>query len=370
MPWADLNARGPPRAEIPSGLTGQPANQHASTPANRPPDMAARESSKAPNTGQTGTGPGGPTPGAGHAADPPPPPAHEAQTAGHAGTPASTAPAHRNDKGTPGDATSREAPTQGPPQAHAESATRATSPNTPKRLTNQGLSLGGHTRDDSSFDASMVSCKSASQTGLAPTAPRSQPEPRGDHTEPDRGCQVNPLRCSARHTSSAITPPGGRRLSTPPPRMTSTRPQARQRTRPQTNRPGTAPKGAERVWRQAPTPLAGLPNSHRGPPQPGGGGIWTRRARKATRAATTPKQNRRQPKTWTCGSPGSPHGASRPGSQHPMAAYFMPARGWNPHHGGRRHRPSGSTARTPRHHGPPKLVALGGLPAHGACGDL
>ena len=33
MPTADLNARGPTRAEIPGGVTGLPGNQHASTPA-------------------------------------------------------------------------------------------------------------------------------------------------------------------------------------------------------------------------------------------------------------------------------------------------------------------------------------------------
>ena len=163
-------------------MTGQPSNQHASTPANCPPDIAARESSEAPDAGQPGTGPGGSTPGGGHAADPPSPPAHGAQTAGHTGTAPSTAPAHRSDVGTPGDATSREAPTQGPPQAPAESDAHATTPDTPKRATDRGPSSGGHTRDEDSFHAFMESCRSASQTDPAPTAPRSHPEPRGNHT--------------------------------------------------------------------------------------------------------------------------------------------------------------------------------------------
>ena len=97
LPTADQAPRGQTRAEIPSGLTGQPSNQHASTPANRPPDMAASKSSEASE---------GPMPGAEHA--------------GPAGAAPSTAPAHRSDAGAPGDATSMEAPTQGSPQAHAE----------------------------------------------------------------------------------------------------------------------------------------------------------------------------------------------------------------------------------------------------------
>ena len=193
VPTADLNARGPPRAEIPSGVTGQPSNQHASTPANGPPDMAARESSEAPDTGKTGTGPGGRMPGAGRAAEPPQPPAHRAKTVNHAGTAPSTAPAHRRHAGTPGDATSREAPTQGPPQAHAESDARATTPDKPKRATDRGPSPGGHTSDEDSFDAFMESCKSAPQTDPAPTAPQSHPEARGDHTEPARGPLREPL---------------------------------------------------------------------------------------------------------------------------------------------------------------------------------
>ena len=55
MPTADLNARGPTTAEIPSGVTGQPGNQHAGTPAYRPPDMGAHEDSQAPDTGPPST---------------------------------------------------------------------------------------------------------------------------------------------------------------------------------------------------------------------------------------------------------------------------------------------------------------------------
>ena len=53
LPTADLTPRAPPGAEIPSAVTGQPSNQHASTPANCPLQMAARESSEAPHAGQS-----------------------------------------------------------------------------------------------------------------------------------------------------------------------------------------------------------------------------------------------------------------------------------------------------------------------------
>ena len=186
QPTADLNARGPPRAEIPSGLTGQPSNQHARTPANCPPDMAARETSEAPDTGQPGTGLGGPTPGARHAADPPRPPAHGAQTTGHAGTAPSTAPAYRNYAGTPGDSTSTEAPGQGPTQAQAASDARATKLDRPKHATDRGPSPDGHTCDEDSFDAFMESCRSAFQNGTSADCPAQPPgaarQPYREHT--------------------------------------------------------------------------------------------------------------------------------------------------------------------------------------------
>ena len=196
VPAADLNARGPPRAEIPSGVTDQPGNQHASTPANRPPDMAARRSSEAPDTGPPGTGPGGPTLGAGHAADAPPPPAHGAQTAVHAGTAPSTAQAHPSDAGTAGDSTSGEAATQGPPQAHAGSGARATTPDTRKGGSDWGPSPDGHGRDEDSFDAFMESCRCAPQMDPAPTVPPRHAQPRGDHTEPAQGPPREPLTLS------------------------------------------------------------------------------------------------------------------------------------------------------------------------------
>ena len=97
LPTADLTARGPPRAEIPSGVTSQLSNQHASRPATRLPDMAARESSEARDAGQPVQdlkdrrwSPSMPP-------SPPPPPANRAQTAGHAGVAPSKAPARRGD---------------------------------------------------------------------------------------------------------------------------------------------------------------------------------------------------------------------------------------------------------------------------------
>ena len=163
-------------------MTGQPNNQQSSRPANRPPDMEARESSEAPDACQPDTGPGGPTPDAEHAAAPPQPTAHGAETAGHAGAAPSTAPAHRSYAGVPGDATSREAPRQGPPQAHAESEARANTPDTPKRAANRGPSPGVHTRDEDSFDAYMESCRSAPHTDPTLAALQSHQELRGDNT--------------------------------------------------------------------------------------------------------------------------------------------------------------------------------------------
>ena len=147
-------------------------NQHASTPANRPPDMAARESSEALDAGRPGTGPRGPTPDTLHAAGMPPT-AHRAQTAGYAGAAASTVPAHRSNAGAPVGATSREAPTQAPPEAH----TRHT-----QARSRQGTVAQQHTRDKESFDAFMESGRSAPHTDQTPAAPRSHSEPRGDHT--------------------------------------------------------------------------------------------------------------------------------------------------------------------------------------------
>ena len=163
-------------------MKGQPNNQHGRTPANRPPDTAARESNGAPHARPPITGPGGPTPDAEHAAAPPPPMAHGAQTAGHASTAPSTAAAHQSDTGAPGDARSREATTRAPPQAHAESDARATTPDMPKRAADRGTLPGENTRDKDSFDAFMESSWSALHTDPTPAALRSQPEPRDDHT--------------------------------------------------------------------------------------------------------------------------------------------------------------------------------------------
>ena len=162
--------------------------------------MAEREGSEALDTGQPvwDLGHGG------RALDMPPTPPNDPVT-GHRPRVrlASTAPAHGSNAGTPGDATSGEAPTQGPPQAHAESDARATTPDTPKRATDRGPSPGEDSRDEDSFDAFMEFCRSASQTDPAPTAPRSHPEARGDHTEPARvppietlpvSCQAHPQR--------------------------------------------------------------------------------------------------------------------------------------------------------------------------------
>ena len=169
LPTADLNARGPASAEIPSGVTGQLSNEHASTPANRLPDMAAHESGVTLDTGPPGTGTEGLTPGAGHAARRPPPPAHGTQTTGHAVTAPSTAQAQRSEAGTLGDATSRA----------DRKPTRSPTPRQP-RPTQSSAQLTGSRRPADT--PATKSCRSAPQKDPGPTAPRSHPEPRGDHT--------------------------------------------------------------------------------------------------------------------------------------------------------------------------------------------
>ena len=312
VPTAELNARGPPRAEIPSRVTGKPGSQHAGKSSHHPPDMAAHESSEAPDTGQPATGLWGPTPGAGQGADPPSTARPGGADRRHAGAAPCTAPAHRSDTGTPGDAASGEAQTQVPPQAHEESNTRATCPNPPKRATDTGPSPGEHSRDDDSFDAFPASCRSAPQTDPAPTAPRSHLDPRGDHTEPARDPPREPLAVSrqahlqcdyaalgARTEHTAATDDGDATASGAADQTPDEPPQH-------------SAQGSGTRVETTPTPLGSLPNSHRGPPQPGDGGMWTTRAQKATPAAPTPTRNRRWPKTWTGGSPGSPQGSGSP----------------------------------------------------------
>ena len=142
LPAADLPARGPTRAEIPSRAASQQGNKRASAPANRPPNTVTSGSDEAPDAGQPGTGPGGPMPDAGHAAGHPPPTAHGAQPAGHAGAAPPTAPAHRSDGSAPKNAASREAPPRGLPGAHAKSEARATTPDMPKHAADKGTLPG------------------------------------------------------------------------------------------------------------------------------------------------------------------------------------------------------------------------------------
>ena len=159
-------------------------------PADRLPDIAARGSSEAFDAGQPGTGPWQPTPDAEHAAGLPPPTAHRAPTAGHAGAAPSTAPAHRSDAGAPGDAAFREAMTRGPPRAHAEFEARATTPHMSKPAADRGPSPGGHTRDKASSNAFMESCRSAPHTDPTLADPPGHPEPQDDHAG------ATPLRMS------------------------------------------------------------------------------------------------------------------------------------------------------------------------------
>ena len=179
---------------------------------------------------------------------------------------------------------------------------------------------------------------------------------------------AHPSGCHARHTSSAITPPWGK-LSMLPPGMTGPRPQAEQRTRPQTS---AAPQETGPPWRRAPTPLERLPANHWGPPRPGGAGFRTKHAWKVTPTTPATTQNRRRPKTWACGSTGSPQGNSSPWRsasdgcllRGPANSVREPCTRADIIFG---HRPG---EHAPRHHGPPRPMALCGHPAHGAYGGL
>ena len=181
LPAADLPARGPPRAELPSGGAGQTGTQRASAPANHPPDMAACGSDEGPDAGQPGTEPRGPMPDAGHAAGLPPPTAHGARPAGHAGAIPSTAPAYFGDAGALGNAASGEPP-RGPPGTHAKSEAPATTPDMPKRAADKGTSPGGQNRDEDPIDAFMESRKSTLDTDPTRAAQRGHPEPGDNHT--------------------------------------------------------------------------------------------------------------------------------------------------------------------------------------------
>ena len=143
---------------------------------------------------------------------------------------------------------------------------------------------------------------------MTPTRSQSR-RPRASARSHDAIIQrAHPSRCHARHTSSANTPPWGT-LGMLLPRVTGPRPRGKQRTRPQT---GAATQEAGRAWRRATKPLASLPSHHRGPPRPGGGGIRTTHALKATPDAPATTRNRRRPKTSACGSTSSPQGSSSP----------------------------------------------------------
>ena len=204
LPAADLTARGPPRGEIPSATTGQPNKQHATTPANRPLDITARESSEAPDAGRPGPGPPGLTPNAEHAAPPPPPTncprGTDRGSRGYRPIHGPSTPQQRRRAGGrhfPGGAdigpgpSPRLSPKPGQPHPTRPSATkiRATPSWSPARV------------------------------------PATQTEPRATTRSPEATIQgAHPSRCPARHTFSAITPPWGQELNTRLPRMTGARP--------------------------------------------------------------------------------------------------------------------------------------------------
>ena len=361
LPAADLSSRGQPRAEIPSGVTDEPKNQHTNTPANRPPDMAARRSSESADAGQPGTGPGGRTPDAEHAAGLPPLTTHGPQTAGHAGAAPFTTPARRRDAGASGDAAPREVPTRGPPRAHAVSEARATTADMPRRAADRGTSPGGHTRDEDSFDAFMESCRGAPDQDPTLAAPQGHQEPRDDHTggtpltvSRQAHLQRDYAALEAKTEHAAATGDGhatasGAADQTPDQTPRHSAQGSRTRVEMGTNtasepadqRPGTTPS-----WGRGHLDYARSEGD-------------TRRLSADGEQAAAQGLDPRIDRITT-------------GERLALAAYFAipPPRGGNLHHGGRRLRKWGRIARTPHHHGPPRPVALRCHPGHGAYEDL
>ena len=164
------------------------------------------------------------------------------------------------------------------------------------------MSPSGHNRDKDSFHAFIESRMSDPHAVPMPAAPHVRPESQRDHAE------GTPLTTSRQtNIQRDYTALGHTEHATATGRGHATASGAADHTR-----TSAAPREAGRAWKWAPTPLVSLPASQRGPPRPGGGGIWTTHAWKATPAAPGAMQNRRRPQTWACGSTGSARRSSSP----------------------------------------------------------
>ena len=282
----------PPPAGKPSKGVDQPAIQHAD-----PPGMAAHGSGEASTAGQPGTEPEEPMPDTGHEAGLHLPSAHAAQPAGRAGAAPLANPAHHSDARAPG-----EAPPWGPRETRAKSEARETTPDTPQHAAGRERSPSGHNRDEEPFDAFMESCMSDPHGVPAPAAPRVCPEPRRDRAE---GTPLTMSRQS--HIQRDYTALGQTEHAAATGDGHATASGAADQTPDGRGAPGS---GA-RV--EAGTNTASEPTG----PTTGTATPWRRGhldyallAGGASPPATM--RNRRRPKTWACGSTGSPRRSSPP----------------------------------------------------------
>ena len=291
--------RGPPLQTATTTPAGErsrgadrPAMQHDDTP-----NMAALGSGEASTASQPDREPEGPMRDTECEDGLRPPSAHGAQPAGRAGAAPLTNSAHHANACAP-----RGLPPRDPPETHAKSETRETTPNTPQCAAGRETSPSKHNPDEDSFHAFMESCMGHPHTVPTPAAPRVGLEQRSNHAEHTPlsiSHQANLQRdyTALGHTGHATAAGDGHAAAS----------RAADRTR-----TGTAPQEARRAWQREPTPLASLPAHRRGPPRPGGGDIWTTHAWRAMPASPATKRNRRRPETWAYGSSGLPQGSSYP----------------------------------------------------------
>ena len=294
--------------------------------------------------GQPDAEPEGPAPDTGCADGP-----HRPSAADHAGAAHRANLATRAGASTPGEALQRD-----PPETSAGSEARETTPNTPQRADEGGTSPSGHDRDDVSFDAFMDSCRDDPQAVPAPETPRVHPEPQRDEVD-DAPFSV-PRQAHLQRDYTSL----GQIATTGEGQVTASG--AADRTMDERNAPGEGGR-VEAATNTASEPVA---------PPPGAAPPWGRGHLDYARLdgdASHPSEQAEQEATQ---DPQACHrGAARTGRPHTMGTFFAvpPPRGGNTHHG-RRHVLSSDRAHAPRHHGPPRPMALCGHPAHGAYGSL
>ena len=314
--------------------------------------MAAHGSGEASTAGQPDTEPEEPKPDTECENGLRPSSAHGPQPAGRAGAAPWANPAHHADASAPG-----EMPPRDQPETRATSKTRETTPDTPQRAAGRKTSPSRHNRDDDSF---MESCMGDPHTVSTPAGPRVRPEQQRDHAEDTpltipRQAHLQRNYTALGHTGHATASGDGHAAASGAADQT-------------TDERGVPESGA-RV--EAGTNTASKPT---GPP-PGTAPPWGRGhldyARLEGDASRSSDQAEKGggPRPWPIGPQAYRRGAARPGSPRPIAAHFAvpPPHGGHPRHG-RHHLWPSNGAHAPRHHEPPRPMALCGHPAHGAHG--